>query len=146
MNDSHIKRFAASFARSSPRGATEMAYMLMAGSFDSHAFAMTGNALLRSLSWASTFLTIAISPPMCSLLSRSFPPKISLSLACRNRTHPIAIEAAMRALGILGKCLSFPATVHSKMLLVVRWGARLAANATYLAERVSSSRCFCTHS
>ena len=45
MNDSHVRRFASSLVRSSPRGATDMAYMLLAGSFISQALAMTGNLI-----------------------------------------------------------------------------------------------------
>ena len=71
---------------------------------------------------------------------------VALSLACRNRTHPIAIDAANKASGIVGIILIFPVIVSSKMLLAVHCASRLAAKATYLAERVSSSRCFCTYS
>ena len=133
MNDSHVRRFASSLARSSPRGATEMAHMLMAGDFISQALAMTGNTLLRLLSCASTSLMMVLSPP-----TYDHCPQRSL---CRNMTHPIAIDAANKASGIVGIILIFPA-----MFLAVHSGSRLAAKATYLAEMVSSSRCFRTYS
>ena len=144
MNDSHVRRFASSLARSSPRGATEMAHMLMAGNIVSQALAITGNA--RLLSCASTSLMMVLSPPTYPIRSRSLPPKISLSLACRNMTRPMAIDAANNASGIVVIFLIFPVIVSSKMFLVVHSGSRLAAKATYLAEMASSSRCFRTYS
>ena len=132
--------------RSSTRGATEMAHMLMAGNFISQALAMTENTLLRLLSCASTSLMMVLSPPTYPILSRSLPPNFSLSLACRNKTHPIAIDAANNSSGIVGVILIFPAIVSSKMFLAVHSGSRLAAKAAYLAEMVSSSRCFRTYS
>ena len=68
------------------------------------------------------------------ILSRSLPPNISLSLACGVRTHPIAIDAAYNASGIVVIILIFPVIVSSKTFLAVQSGSRLAANATYLAE------------
>ena len=105
----HDERFA-----SSPRGATEMAYMLMAGSFISQALAMTGNTLLRLLTCASTPMMMVLSPPTYPILSRSLPHS--------NRRSEQGIGDI------------FPVIVSSKIFLAAHSGSRLAAKATYLAE------------